>query len=134
MGKTIININWNDNNFEAYTENDDIACVTVGDTLEEVKQNMIEALEFHRDGLLEDNFELPLELQGEIVPEWKLSTSALLHYTDGIISRKAIAKVAGINIQQLTHYASGLKNPRPAMQRRILDSIHQIGRELIAIY
>ncbi len=134
MGKTIININWNDSNFEAYTENEDIACVTTGNTLDEVKANMIEALEFHRDGLLEDNLEIPEELKGEIIPEWKLSTSALLHYTDGIISRKAIAAAAGINIQQLTHYASGWRTPRPAMKKKILDGIHKIGKDLIAIY
>ena len=65
--------------------------------------------------------------------EWKLSTRALLHYTEGLVPRTAIAKATGINVQQLTHYASGWRHPRPEMQKRILDGIHKIGNELIAI-
>ncbi len=34
-------------------------CVTTGPTLDEVKQNMHEAIQFHLDGLREDGFEIP---------------------------------------------------------------------------
>jgi hypothetical protein len=45
----------------------------------------------------------------------------------------AISRASGINQHQLSHYANGIKKPRPAQRRRILDGIHKIGRELMAV-
>ena len=42
-------------------------------------------------------------------------------------------KVTGINEAQLTHYANGFRKPRPVQRQRIIDGIHQIGRELTLI-
>ena len=47
--------------------------------------------------------------------------------------RKAIAKVTGINEAQLTHYANGFRKPRPLQKRKIVEGIHQLGRELMSI-
>ena len=46
------------NNYAAYSPDVD-GCVAVGDTIEEVKQQMVEALEFHFEGLLLDNEPIP---------------------------------------------------------------------------
>lgn len=94
---------------------------------------MAEALDFHVEGLQEDGLNVPEELQGERSFEWKLSTRALLHYTEGLVPRTAIAKATGVNLQQLTHYASGWRTPRPDMQKKILAGVHKIGQELMAI-
>ena len=64
---------------------------------------------------------------------FELDTSAMLHSLDGIVTRKAIAKVTGINEALLTHYANGFRKPRPVQRQRIIDGIHQIGRELTLI-
>ena len=45
-------------NYSAYAP-DVPGCITVGDTIEETKRNMVEALELHFEGLIE---------QGEIPP------------------------------------------------------------------
>ena len=58
---------------------------------------------------------------------------AMLHYTEGLVPKSALAKATGINQQQLTHYASGYRIPRPGMRQRILDGIHSIAAKLIAI-
>ena len=34
---------------------------------------------------------------------------------------------------QLSHYANGIKKPRPEQRRRIVEGLHKIGRELIAV-
>ena len=39
-------------NYSAYAP-DVPGCITVGDTIEETKRNMVEALEFHFEGLIE---------------------------------------------------------------------------------
>ena len=88
---------------------------------------------FHRDGLIEDGEELPLELVGEIIPEYHLTTRAQLKYTDRYITRKALARETGIAEQQLSHYANGQRHPRPAMQERITDGIRAIASHLAVI-
>ena len=45
----------------------------------------------------------------------------------------AISRVSGINQHQLSHYANGLKKPRPEQRRRIVEGLHKIGRELMAV-
>jgi predicted RNase H-like HicB family nuclease len=47
-----------DNNFSAFAP-DLPGCVSTGDTLEDVKNNMKAAIEFHIVGLKEDGMEIP---------------------------------------------------------------------------
>ena len=47
-----------ENNYGAYSP-DVPGCGTVGDTLEEVKQNIVEALLFHIEGLIEEGLPIP---------------------------------------------------------------------------
>jgi predicted RNase H-like HicB family nuclease len=44
--------------YSAYSP-DVLGCISTGATLEEVNQNMQEALEFHIDGLIEEGLEIP---------------------------------------------------------------------------
>ncbi len=132
MGKIKVIVDYTDN-YAACPANDDIACVSTGRTLEEVQRNIKDALEFHLEGMREDGDPIPEEFSGEWEFEWELTARALLHYTEGLVSKSAIAKATGINQQQLTHYASGYRIPRPAMRQRIIDGIHSIAKKLFVI-
>jgi len=44
--------------YSAYSP-DILGCVSTGATLEEVNENMQEAIEFHIDGLIEEGLEIP---------------------------------------------------------------------------
>ena len=107
--------------------------VACSDTIEGIKKEYRSALDFHIKGMLEDGDELPEKLKNEYELVFELDTSAMLHSLDGIVTRKAIAKVTGINEALLTHYANGFRKPRPVQRQRIIDGIHQIGRELTLI-
>lgn len=132
MGKIVINVDYTDN-FAAAPANEDIACVSTGRSFEELKKNMEEGLRWHIDSMRKDGESVPAEFDGEWVFEWSFSVRALLHYTERLVPKSAIAKVTGINQQQLTHYASGYRVPRPAMRARIIEGIHAIGQQLEAI-
>jgi len=56
--KYLIVVEKADANYSAYSP-DIPGCVAVGDTQEEVVHNMREAIEFHLQGLAEDNLPLP---------------------------------------------------------------------------
>jgi len=57
--KYAIIIEEGDNNFSAYAP-DLPGCISTGNTLEEVKSNMKEAIQLHIEGLKEDGIEVPL--------------------------------------------------------------------------
>lgn len=133
MGKIKILIDWVPNNYGAAPVNEDIACVSTGESLEEVKKNILEALQFHADGLKEDGEPIPGELVGDLVPEFELSTRALLKYAGKYITQKALAQETGIAEQQLSHYANGLRHPRRAMRQRIIDGVQSIREHLAMV-
>ena len=121
-------------NYSATPVNEAIACVTTGRSLEELQRNMDEALHFHIEGMLEEGMTIPEEFkQTTWEYDWQLTARAMLHYTEGLVPKAALSKETGINQQQLTHYASGYRIPRPAMRQRILDGIHAIAARLAAI-
>lgn len=130
MEKVQIQIDWVPNNYGASLLNEEIACVATGNTLEEVKKNIVEALQFHIDGLKADGEPIPDELQGDWEPAFQLSTRALLKYTGGYITQKALSQETGIAEQQLSHYANGLRHPRPAMHQRIVNGVQAICKHL----
>lgn len=132
MKKVVVNVYW-DKNFSAIPANDDVCCAVTGKTLEEIKDRMEFSLRKHIDSMRADGDPVPEEFSGEFELEYHLNAQALLKHTEGIISRKALAQVTGINQQQLTHYASGWRNPRPEMQQRIIDGIQDLGRQLMAV-
>ena len=128
-----IYVDWVPSNFCARPVNEEIACVATGKTLEEVQQNIMDALAFHVEGLREQGERIPAELRGELHPAFQLSTRAQLKYADRFITRKALARETGIAEQQLSHYANGQRHPRPDMQRRITTGIQSIARRLTMI-
>lgn len=134
MAKVIINIDWVPSNFGAAPANEGVACVATGKTLDEVEKNIIEALKFHLEGMLEGGEPIPDEFLGDWEPEFHLSTRAQLKYSDNYITRKALSRETGIAEQQLSHYANGQRHPRPAMQRRISAGILAISRRLAFIF
>lgn len=133
MEKVKIRIDWVPNNFAAAPVNEDIACVATGATLDEIRTNIVDALKFHVEGLMEDGNPIPEELQGEWIPEFELTTRAQLRYADNYITRKALAKETGIAEQQLSHYANGQRHAKPATQARIVNGIKAIRQRLAVI-
>lgn len=132
MSKIKIIIDYTDN-YAACPADDRIACVSTGRTLDEVKKSIAEGLRFHIDGMRADGEPIPAEFEGEWEFEWELTARAMLHYTEGLVPKSAISKATGINQQQLTHYASGYRVPRPMMRQKILDGIHSIAALLSSI-
>lgn len=133
MEKLRIIIDWTPDNYAAAPADDSIACVATGASLDDIKKNIVEALHFHAEGLREYGDPMPAVLAGEWQPEFELTARAALKACEAYITRKALAHETGINEQQLCHYASGLKEPRPATRKKIADGIRSISRRLAEI-
>jgi len=128
-----INIDWVEKNFGAAIADERIACVATGKTLDEVESNIVDALQFHLEGMIRNGDPVPPEYLGDWTPDFHLTTRAQLRYADAYITRKALARETGINEQQLCHYANGRKTPRPDTRRRILEGIRTISKRLSLI-
>lgn len=136
MEKIKINVQWCDKNFGAsFGENVPGAVVFTADTFEKLQKEAKGTLRFHIDGMLAD---------GDSLPEWLIAgdyefeysyadVSTLLKVCESYASLAAISRASGINRHQLSHYANGIKQPRPRQRQRIVEGIHSIGRQLIAV-
>ena len=137
MEKIIVNVSWCNKNFGASLgDNVPGAVVLTAKTFEELQREIPDTLRFHVEGMVEDGDEVPQWLiDGDYEFEYNfLDTATLFHVYCKDLSLAAISRASGINQTQLSHYANGLKTPRPAQRQRIVDGIHAIGRRLMAVH
>jgi len=136
MKKIEVKIGWSGHNYSCVADDAILngIIVVTNKTLEGLKKDFQESLQFHIEGCLQG---------GDVLPEWLVSgkyelnyileTSALIHSLDGILTRSAISRATGINERQIGHYASGYRTPRPKQREKIIDGIHAISRELATV-
>ena len=129
MKKAIILVDW-DRNYSAAAKDERVACIATGRSLDEIRINYERSLKLHLQGMKEDGEEIPEEFTEGYELVYYLTGKALMHYVDQYVTRKALARETGINLQQLSHYAKGHRNPRPEMQKKIIQGIRNIGRQL----
>jgi hypothetical protein len=72
-------------------------------------------------------------LEGNYEIEYKFDIESFLAYYKGIFTLAALEKLTGINQKQIQHYSSGLKKPRMEQRKKIENSLHRLGNELLAI-
>ena len=129
-------VEWSDKNFCAtFDENvPGVVAITAKD-IRELKREVPETLRFHVEGMLADGDKVPQWLvEGNYEFEYNyLDTAALIHACEPYTSIAALSRATGINQRQLSHYASGLRHPRPEQRQRILEGVHHIGQELQSV-
>ena len=136
MEKIRVDVQWCDKNFGASLgDNVPGAVVLTAKTYEELLREVPEALRFHVEGMVEDGDDVPQWLiEGDYEFDYHLADVAtLLRAYEPYYTLSALSRATGINQHQLSHYANGLKNPRPQQRRRIVEGMHKIGRELLSV-
>jgi len=97
---------------------------TEAETFEELKTNILEALNFAYK-------ELDIEYTlNDIKFEFDLESFFDFYK---VINAKALSERIGMNQSLLAQYIKGIKKPSPAQTRRILHGVQQIGRELTEV-
>ncbi len=131
-----VDVQWCDKNFGAkLSDNVPGAVVLTAKSYEELLREVPETLRFHVEGMVQD---------GDDVPQWLrdgdyefvynlLDVATVLRAYEPYVSLAALSRASGINQHLLSHYANGMKQPRPQQRQRIVDGIHKIGRELLAV-
>jgi predicted RNase H-like HicB family nuclease len=108
--------------YSAYA--DKFPVYTIGKTLEELKGNILEALNllFEKGGksISENDLKILLDLP-QFFSFYK------------VINAKALSERIGMNQSLLAQYIKGIKKPSPTQTNRILKGVQQVGRELAGI-
>jgi len=136
MEKIEVKIGWSGNNYSCVADNNALngVILVTNKTIDGLKRDFQESLQFHIEGCIQGGDQLPEWLiLGQYELNYVLETSALIHSLDGILTRSAIARVSGINEKQIGHYASGYRKPRSKQRAKIINGIHQISRELAMV-
>jgi hypothetical protein len=105
----------------------------MGNTAEDAKQDMLASIEFYVETCKEAGKTYPSYLDGDYEIVYKFDIESLLAYYQGIFSNSALEKLTGINQKQLWAYAHGKSKPRQAQIRKIEQSLHALGHELISL-
>lgn len=136
MANTInVEISWSEKNFCCGWGYEGVgAILCTNKTLSGIKQDFEESLRFHVESMVEDGDQVPEWLaSGDYEIVYTLSASALLRNAESFTTMAAISRATGINQKLLSHYANALKIPRPAQRQRIVDGLHMIGRQFLAV-
>ena len=131
-----VNVEWSNRNFCAtLSENVPGTIVITAKDIIELKREVEETLKFHIDGMLADGDDVPQWLiEGNYEFDYEyLSAAALIKACEPYASLAALSRATGINQRQLSHYANGLRHPRPKQRKRIVEGMHKIGLELLSV-
>ena len=97
---------------------------TQADTFDELKTNLIEAL-----NLAYEELEIEHSLN-DLQFEFDLESFFDFYK---VINAKALSERIGMNQSLLAQYIKGIKKPSPTQTKRILKGVQQIGRELTEV-
>ncbi|MEO8860889.1 MAG: type II toxin-antitoxin system HicB family antitoxin [Ginsengibacter sp.] len=97
---------------------------TVGNSLEDLRANILEALNVY--------FEEKDKTIGEHNLKIMLDLPQFFEFYK-VINAKALSERIGINQSLLAQYINGTKKPSATQTQRILKGVQQVGKELAAI-
>jgi transcriptional regulator with XRE-family HTH domain len=109
--------------FSAYAEDFNKYPVgTTGQTVPELKSNILAAINLHQDYHNDHLYEIP-----DIVLKYDL-TNFFEFYKE--INAKSLAKRVGMNQTLLSQYINGKKEPSVKQVSKILQGVRELGKEL----
>lgn len=132
MEKIVVTVELSDNNYSAFLEALP-GCVSTGETFDELKKNINEAVIFHLAGMNEDGDDIPKQFTEAYQLVFRFDTQSLLQHYNGIFTNAALERITGINQRQLQRYASGISKPRHQQAIKIENALHKLGKELSVI-
>ena len=107
-------------------------CFSNGDSLEDLKNNIREAIELHLEAMLEDEEKVAEELiRGEYELDLHINIQDLFEHFP--LTVKGVSERAGMNRTLLNQYATGKKTMSEKQALRITSVMHRIGTELIQL-
>lgn len=92
-----------------------------------------ESIDFYVDCAKMDHDTYPSVFDNDYELLFKMDIQSLLYCYDKILTRAALSRMTGINQRQLGHYICGRSKPRKPQSERIVNALHELGKELQSI-
>ena len=127
MKKVVVIVEYSEKNLSAYIN--DAPIITVGTDLNDIENNIKEAIELY----LEDNNNPCEVLSGEFELEFKIDVATFINFYSNIFTKAALSRITGINERQIWHYAAGVHKPRRTQMEKIQRGIKHLSKELSSI-
>lgn len=110
--------------YGAHTKIGNNSIFTQGDTFEELKEMIIDAVNLTFE---EEEFTYSID---EI--KFKLDLESFFNFYK-VINAKALSERIGMNQSLLAQYIKGIKKPSTKQTRKIMEGVQQLGKELAEI-
>ncbi|KAA6330238.1 hypothetical protein EZS27_021033 [termite gut metagenome] len=107
--------------------------VAVTGSFQELEKEVKESINFYVDCAKEDGGIYPSVFESKYELQYVFDVESLLCYYDKIFTKAALEHITGINQKQLSHYACGRSQPRRDTAEKIVQALHALGHELIAV-
>ena len=111
--------------FSAYADRVSLPVGTIGDSIEEIRKNMIEAINLH-------NNYTGKSLIKEVDLNFQFDLASFFAYYK-VINAKALSKRIGMHQTLLAQYVTGRKKPSSRQVERIMAGIQEIAHELLEL-
>jgi len=111
--------------FSAYADRVSLPVGTIGDTIEEIRRNMVDALNLH------NNFTGKTSIK-ESDLDFQFDLSSFFAYYK-VINAKALAERIGMHQSLLAQYVTGKKKPSSRQVERIMAGIQEVAHELLEL-
>ena len=133
--KIHVNVSWTGDNFCcSWEDGQDGVVLVTAKSFQKLKDDFKEAARLHVKGCVEDGDRFPeYMVNGDYDIEFDLDAAALIRSAESFTTMSVISRISGINQKQLSHYANGIKRPRPLQIARIKAALAVIGTQLLAL-
>ncbi|MCD7901383.1 MAG: helix-turn-helix domain-containing protein [Bacteroides sp.] len=133
MEKVVITVAKTDRGYSAICDLLEGWVVAVTGDFRELEKEVKESIDTFIEWAKEDGDEYPPIFHEEYELQYRFNVQSLLCFYNKIFSKAALEHMTGINQKQLSHYACGRSVPRKETAEKIVNALHELGRELLVI-
>ena len=107
--------------------------VSVGDTFNELRKNVEDAITLYLEASSEFGDKIPDILSEEYKLAFRFDIQTFMEWLSKVMSQKGLSDIAGMNESLISQYANGFKNPGPKQLKRMENALHRFADDLHAI-
>jgi hypothetical protein len=107
--------------------------VSVGDTFNELRKNVEDAITIYLEASNEFGDKIPDILSEEYQLAFRFDIQTFMEWLSKVMSQKGLSDIAGMNESLISQYANGFKNPGPKQLKRMETALHRFADDLQAI-
>lgn len=133
MEKVIIEVGKTPNGYCAACPIIDGWVVAVTGSFDDLKKEVQESIDFYVECAQKDGDEYPSVFDTTYTIEYKFDIESLLFFYRKVFTKAGLEYITGINQKQISNYACGRSKPRKEQADKIVNALHNLAQELMAV-